>query len=167
MSHTFSSLRIHVIFSTKERKQILREELQPKLWAYMAGIARNHKFEALKIGGTKGHCYALILLPPPIPLSKAGQTIKGCYSKWLHETGAAGAGFAWQEGYAAFSVSASQTDCVIEYIRNQAEHHKKKNYEEEFLELLNGMALTTIRFMCWDEWSSLRDWLISFFGIPR
>jgi len=136
MSHTFSSLRVHVIFSTKERKQILREDLQPKLWAYMAGIARNHKFEALKIGGTNDHCHALILLPPPIPLSKAVQTIKGCSSKWLNETGAAGASFAWQEGYAAFSVSASQTDCVIEYIRNQAEHHKKRNYEEEFLELL-------------------------------
>ena len=67
MSHTFSSLRIHVIFSTKERKQILREELQAKLWAYMAGIARNHKFEALKIGGAKDHCHALILLPPPYP----------------------------------------------------------------------------------------------------
>jgi REP element-mobilizing transposase RayT len=136
MSHTYSSLRVHVVFSTKERQKRLGEALQPKLWSYMGGIARNHKFEAIKIGGAEDHCHALILLPPPMPLSKAVQTIKGCSSKWLNETGAAGAGFAWQEGYGAFGVGASQTGGVIEYIRNQAEHHKKRDCEEEFLELL-------------------------------
>jgi REP element-mobilizing transposase RayT len=135
MSHTYSSLRIHVVFSTKDRQRLLTEQLQPKLWAYMAGIARNHNFDAIKIGGVDDHCHALILLPPPMPLSKAVQTLKGCSSKWMNETGA-GTRFAWQEGYGAFSVSASQTDGVIAYIRNQTEHHKKRNYDEEFLELL-------------------------------
>jgi REP element-mobilizing transposase RayT len=135
MSHTYSSLRIHVVFSTKDRQRVLPEQLQPKLWAYMAGIARNHNFDAIKIGGVDDHCHALILLPPPMPLSKAVQTLKGCSSKWMNET-AVGTRFAWQEGYGAFSVSASQTDGVIEYIRNQADHHKKRNYDEEFLELL-------------------------------
>jgi len=116
MSHTYSSVRIHLVFSTKERRRCLGEALQPKLWAYMAGIARNHKLKAIKIGGTDDHCHALILLPPPMALSKAVQVLKGCSSKWLNDTGVAGAGFAWQEGYGAFSVSASQTDGVIEYI---------------------------------------------------
>jgi REP element-mobilizing transposase RayT len=136
MSHTYSSLRIHIVFSTKDRQKRLPSALQPKLWAYMAGIARNHKFEALKIGGIEDHCHALILLPTPMPLAKAVQTIKGCSSKWLNETAAAGTNFAWQEGYGAFSVSASQTAGVVEYICNQPEHHKKRNYEEEFLDLL-------------------------------
>ena len=136
MPHTYSSLRIHVVFATKGRQKRLGVELQPKLWAYMAGIARNHEFDAIQIGGVDDHCHALILLPPAIPLAKAVQTIKGCSSKWLNETGAAGASFAWQEGYGAFSVSASQTDGVVEYIRNQTEHHKKRNCDEEFLELL-------------------------------
>ena len=136
MSHTYSSNRIHVIFSTKQREKRLREDIQPKLWAYIAGIARNHNFEAIEIGGAEDHCHALILLPAPMPLSKAVQMLKGCSSKWLNDTGAAGANFAWQEGYGAFSVSASQTDGVVEYIKSQPEHHKKRNYEEEFLEFL-------------------------------
>jgi REP element-mobilizing transposase RayT len=141
MSHTYSSNRLHVIFSTKQREKRLREDIQPKLWAYMAGIARNHAFEALVIGGAEDHCHALILLPAPMPLSKAVQTLKGCSSKWLNDTGVAGVNFAWQEGYGAFSVSASQTRGVIEYIKNQPEHHKKRNYEEEFLEFLTKYGI--------------------------
>jgi REP element-mobilizing transposase RayT len=141
MSHTYSSNRIHVVFSTKERQKRLREEIQPKLWAYIAGIARHHGFEGIKIGGAEDHCHALILLPAPMPLSKAVQTLKGCSSKWLDDTGAAGNNFAWQEGYGAFSVSASQTAGVVEYIRNQPEHHKRRNYEEEFLELLKRYGI--------------------------
>ena len=141
MSHTYTSMRIHVIFSTKERQKRLREDLQPKLWAYIAGIARHHKFEAIKIGGAEDHCHALIVLPAPMPLSKAVQTLKGCSSKWLNDTGVAGTAFAWQEGYGAFSVSASQTDDVIAYINDQPEHHKRRNYEEEFLELLKRYGI--------------------------
>ena len=141
MSHTYSSNRVHVVFSTKERQKCLPEDLQPKLWAYIAGIARNHRFEAIKIGGAEDHCHALILLPPPLPLSKAVQTLKGCSSKWLNDTGAAGSNFAWQEGYGAFSVSASQTDDAVEYIKNQPEHHKKGNYEDEFLEFLRRYGI--------------------------
>ena len=141
MSHTYTSMRIHVIFSTKERQKRLREEIQPKLWAYIAGIAKNHGFEAIKVGGAEDHCHALIFLPAPMPLSKAVQTLKGCSSKWLNDTGAAGSNFAWQEGYGAFSVSASQTRDVAEYIQNQPEHHKKRNYEEEFLEFLRRYGI--------------------------
>ena len=141
MSHTYASNRVHLVFSTKGRQRRLRTEIQPKLWAYIAGIARNHGFEAIEVGGVEDHCHVLIMLPPPMPLSKAVQTLKGCSSKWLNDTGVAGAGFAWQEGYGAFSVSASQTAGVVEYIKNQSGHHKKRNYEEEFLELLRRYGI--------------------------
>ncbi|MGC2198167.1 MAG: IS200/IS605 family transposase [Terriglobales bacterium] len=137
MSHTYSSNRIHVIFSTKGRRKTISRAIQPRLWGYMAGIARNHGFEALKIGGAEDHVHALLLLPATLSLSKAVQMLKGSSSKHLNETRAAGDGFAWQEGYGAFSVSASQTAGVIEYIENQFVHHAKRNYEEEFLEFLN------------------------------
>src|SRR5438270_5239054 len=61
MSHSYASNRIHMIFSTKNREKCLREDIQPKLWVYIAGIARNHKFEAIEIGGAEDHCHALIL----------------------------------------------------------------------------------------------------------
>src|SRR5208282_3493763 len=80
MSHTYTSMRIHVIFSTKERQKRIREEFQPKLWAYIAGIARHHGFEAIGVGGAEDHCHALIALPAPMPLSRVVQTLKGCSS---------------------------------------------------------------------------------------
>jgi len=102
----------------------------------MAGIARNHGFEAIKIGGFVDHVHALLLLPATVPLSKAVQTLKCCSSKWLNAIRATKTEFAWQEGYGAFSVSASHTNDVITYIENQAAHHAKRSYEDEFLEFL-------------------------------
>lgn len=149
MSHSYSSNRIHVIFSTKERQKRISQELQPKLWAYIAGIARHHGFEAIKVGGVQDHAHALLLLPPVLPLAKAIQMLKGSSSKWLNDTGAAGENFAWQEGYGAFSVSASQTDGVVRYIENQLDHHAKRSYEEEFLEFLEkyGVAYDPVHVL--------------------
>ena len=147
MSHSYSSNRIHVIVSTKERQKSISDELQPKLWAYMAGIARNQGFEAIIIGGVKDHVHALLLLPPRLPFAKAIQFLKGSSSKWLNET--TGNRFSWQEGYGAFSVSASQTADVVRYIENQAAHHAKKSFEEEFLEFLTkyGVAYDPVHVL--------------------
>jgi len=99
----------------------------------MAGIAHNQGFEAIIIGGVKDHVHALVVLPPPLPLAKAVQFLKGSSSKWINETTGE---FAWQAGYGAFSVSASQTADVVRYIQNQREHHEKKTFQEEFVEFL-------------------------------
>jgi putative transposase len=136
MSHSYSSNRIHLIFSTKNREKRISADLQTKLWPYMAGIARNHGFEAIKVGGVEDHVHALLLLPPTIPLAKAVQTLKACSSKWINEKNATGKDFAWQEGYGAFSVGASQTEDVIKYIAGQAAHHAKRSYEDEFIDFL-------------------------------
>jgi REP element-mobilizing transposase RayT len=136
MSHSYTSNRIHVIFSTKNREKRISEELQTRLWPYMAGIAANHGFEAMKVGGVEDHAHALLLLPPTLPLAKAVQIFKSCSSKWINDTKAAGRDFAWQEGYGAFSVSASQTEGVIKYIAGHAAHHAKRSYEDEFIDFL-------------------------------
>ncbi len=136
MSHTYCSNRIHVIFSTRDRIKSLSDELQPKLWAYLSGIARNQGFELIVAGGAAEHVHMLLVLPPALPLAKAVQLLKGNSSKWMNETRAAGTKFAWQEGYGAFSVSASQTSSVVEYIKNQGVHHAKRSFEEEFLVIL-------------------------------
>jgi len=136
MSHSYSSNRVHLIFSTKERRKCLTDELQPKLWAYMAGIAHNQGFEAMNVGGVTDHVHALLLLPPTLPLAKAVQFLKGSSSHWINEVRACDGPFAWQEGYAAFSISASQTAEVVRYIQNQRTHHEKKSFEVEFVEFL-------------------------------
>ena len=81
--------------------------------------------------------HLLLSLPGTMSFAKAVQLLKGGASKWVHDTFPEYEKFAWQEGYGAFSVSASQVERTIAYIRNQKEHHRKKSFQEEFLELLD------------------------------
>jgi REP element-mobilizing transposase RayT len=108
----------------------------------MAGIAHNQGFEAMIIGGVRDHVHALLVLPPTLPLAKAVQFLKGSSSHWINEVRACNQPFAWQEGYAAFSVSASATEDVVRYIRNQRTHHEQKTFEEEFVAFLNRYGLS-------------------------
>ena len=140
MGHSYICNRVHIVFSTRERKDLLSPENQTLLWAYLTGIAKNFHAQVLKIGGTANHIHALIGLPATVALAVAVQKIKGSSSKWMHENGVKD--FEWQEGYAAFSVSASGLDAVVHYIENQAEHHAKHSFEDEFKSLLirHGVA---------------------------
>jgi REP element-mobilizing transposase RayT len=133
MSHTYSQNYLHVVFSTKERKKLIAPPMQPKLWAYMAGIARNHDFLVLANGGIEDHVHLLIQLPPVLSLAKAVSLLKANSSSWMSEHGM---NFAWQEGYGAFSVSASKLADVERYIANQEKHHRRRTFEDEFIALL-------------------------------
>ena len=134
MSHTYTANLLHVVFSTKHRRDLIPPELQPRLWGYMAEIGRNRAINVLAGGGIANHAHVLLSLPPVMPLAKATQALKGISSKWMNEIGRGG--FAWQEGYAAFSVSRSQMSSVISYVNSQPEHHRKHSFESEFLTLL-------------------------------
>ncbi|HEU5236657.1 MAG TPA: IS200/IS605 family transposase [Pyrinomonadaceae bacterium] len=137
MSHAFVSNLMHCTFSTKERHPFIDSELESRLWPYIGGIANENRMKPLAIGGTADHLHALLSLPGVMSFAKAVQLIKGGSSKWIHDTFARQRKFAWQEGYGAFSVSLSQVAKTIAYINNQKEHHRKKTFEEEFIELLN------------------------------
>ncbi len=131
MGHTYTSVLFHLVFSTAQRQSSIREP--EKLWAYLAGIARNLHIEPLAIGGINDHVHLLVRLPTKLTLAEAVQKLKANSSRWL---GAHGEWCGWQEGYGAFSVSASNLESVKTYIRNQAEHHRKRSFEDEFLVLL-------------------------------
>ena len=133
MSHTYSQNYLHVVFSTKERRKLIAPSMQPKLWAYMAGIARNHDFLVLANGGIDDHVHLLIHLPPVLALAKAVSLLKSNSSSWMSEHGM---NFAWQEGYGAFSVSASNLATVERYIANQEKHHRRRTFEDEFIAML-------------------------------
>ena len=133
MAHSFSRIHLHLVFSTKDRRNAIAKEWQPRLWAYLGGICRNHEIIPLAIGGTENHVHLLIQLPPTIAPAKAVALLKANSSKWMGEQGHA---FSWQEGYGAFSVSSSNLDRVIRYIQDQDAHHRKTNFEDEFRALL-------------------------------
>jgi REP-associated tyrosine transposase len=134
LSHTFSQNHLHIVFSTKDRRKLIAPSIQLKLWGYMAGIARNHEFLVLANGGMEDHVHLLIQLPPVLPLAKAVSLLKANSSSWMNEHGMK---FAWQKGYGAFSVSASNIAAVKRYIANQQKHHKRRTFEDEFIALLN------------------------------
>ena len=133
MSHTYTQNHLHVVFSTKERARLIAKRDQPKLWSYMAGIGRNHGFLVIANGGMEDHVHLLIQLPPALALAKAVLLLKSNSSKWMNERGTR---LSWQEGYGAFSVSASNINAVTRYIENQEMHHRKISYEQEFVALL-------------------------------
>ncbi len=133
MAHSFSRIHIHLIFSTKDRRNIIAKEWQPRLWAYLAGICENQEMISLAVGGTENHVHVLLHVPPKIALAKAVVLLKANSYKWMDEHGK---DFSWQEGYGAFSVSASNLDQVTRYIQNQEAHHRKTSFEDEFRALL-------------------------------
>ena len=132
MANTYTSLQYHVVFSTKRRKPLLSEEVCQRLWPYFGGIARENGMEALEVGGVADHIHLLLVLPPSMSLSKAMQLLKGVSSRWLHENFPALSEFGWQDGYGAFTVSASQILSVRDYIRGQPEHHRATSFAEEY-----------------------------------
>ena len=137
MPHSYVSNLMHCVFSTKERFPFITSELEGRLWPYLGGIARENGMKAIAIGGTVDHVHALLSLPGTMSFAKAVQLIKGGSSKWVHDAFNAYREFGWQEGYGAFSVSASQIDRTIAYIQRQKEHHRRRSFEEESMELLN------------------------------
>jgi putative transposase len=139
VAHTYIANFVHLVFSTKNRKDAIPGELQEKLWAYLYGIANNLRIKTLAVGGTSNHIHMLIALPATMPVAEATQKLKANSSRWLGEQGLV---FQWQEGYGAFSVSPSMVEAVRKYIRHQEEHHRKRSFEEEFRALLekSGVA---------------------------
>ncbi len=133
MSHTYAQNVVHVVFSTKDRRKTISAEFRPKVWAYSAGICKKQGIFVHTIGGMEDHAHFLIQVPPVMSLAKAVATIKSNSSRWANEEGLK---LAWQQGYAAFSVSASIVPAVVRYIQNQEAHHRKISFDEEFLILL-------------------------------
>jgi len=148
--HTYTNLLTHVTFSTKERKRFITDELGPRLFAYTGGIVREVGGRALMVGGVEDHTHLLLVLPPSLALSDAMRTLKTNASRWVHETFPERASFAWQEGYAAFSVSESNRETVKAYIANQEKHHRRMTFKEELVALLDKHGIDYDEAHLWD-----------------
>ena len=133
---SFISVHVHYVWSTKNREPSLHSKVRERLRPYLGGIARENKMKALAIGGTADHVHMLVSLPVTLCVAKAVQLLKGNSSKWIHETFSEMRLFQWQEGYGAFSVGVSAIDATVSYIRDQAEHHRKRTFREEFNAML-------------------------------
>src|SRR6266571_4493296 len=133
---SYVSSYFHCVINTKERRPLITPALQERLWPFLGGIARQNDMKALIVGGVEDHVHILLSLLSTMPIAKAMQLIKGCSSKWIHESFPDQQLFAWREKYGAFSVSVSQLETITEYIENWREHHRTSSFQEEFLALL-------------------------------
>lgn len=136
MANTFSQIYFHIVFSTKNRIDLIHPDIEKRVWAYIGGILRKHGMTPIEIGGMDDHIHALTGAPPTISPSQAAKYVKGGSSFWIHNEFPNLHDFAWQDGYGVFSVSTSVVPNVVDYIKRQREHHQKQTFEEEYVELL-------------------------------
>jgi REP element-mobilizing transposase RayT len=139
--HSFISSLHHCVFATKGREVLLTPDIRERLWPYLGGVARENGMKALAIGGVADHVHILLSVPATMSIAKAMQLLKGNSSKWIHETFPELRSFAWQGGYAAFSVGVLGIEETRAYIRNQEEHHRTRTYREEVIIFLKRHGL--------------------------
>ena len=140
---SYRDVNLHLVWAVKDRKPLLAAPIMDRLVKYAAGIVRNLDGEVYAFDGPDDHVHAVIALPAERSLAEMLREMKSRSSRWVHETFPELATFAWQDGYAAFSVSRSIMPRVIRYVETQREHHAKMTFEEEFKTLLekHGIAL--------------------------
>lgn len=134
MGSTFFSLHYHVVFSTKERRPFINIDWRPRLHSYLGGIIREMNGVAETVGGVTDHVHLLASLRPMHCIANVMRDLKKDSSNWVKQN--FDRNFAWQEGYAAFTVSPSATDAVRNYIAHQEAHHGKHSFVDELKELL-------------------------------
>jgi putative transposase len=136
MANTFTNLNYHIIFSTRKRERLVMPAIEERVWSYLGGIAASMDAEPMRIGGVEDHIHLLLRIPAKHSVSKVVQTLKGSSSHWMNEEVMEHGHFAWQDGYAAFTVSKSSIAQVSEYIAGQREHHQTKDFKAEYISFL-------------------------------
>ena len=136
MSNTYTQIFIHLIFATKNRHRILREDFKESLQKYIFGILKNKSHKLLAINFHVNHIHIFFSYHPNISLSDLVREIKKESTTFINENKFLLGKFYWQEGYAAFSYAKSHIDNVINYVNNQEVHHKKKSFREEYIDFL-------------------------------
>ena len=138
MPQSYVNLIYHIVFSTKDRASFITDAHQARLHEYLGGIIRGRGEIALAINGTADHLHLLARLRQDAALSDMIRDFKSNASGWMHKIFPDVKDFAWQNGYGAFTVSASQIERVSDYIANQQTHHQKQSFREEFIALLRA-----------------------------
>jgi len=135
MSSTHLSLHVHVVFGTKHQRPLIAAEWRPRLHAYLGGAAKTLDIIPEAVGGVADHVHLLMGMRATHRLADVMRDVKRTSSAWVHET-IGEKDFEWQDGYGAFTVSVSLLETVRNYIALQEEHHRKKTFQEEYVELL-------------------------------
>jgi REP element-mobilizing transposase RayT len=129
-------LYIQFVFAVENRVSLIQKTWKDDLYKYVSGIVKNNNHKLIAINGTPNHIHVFVGYKPHQLIPNLLQDIKGSSSGWINRKGLVTGKFKWQEGYGAFSYSHSHIDRVARYIADQEQHHRKKTFREEYLELL-------------------------------
>jgi REP element-mobilizing transposase RayT len=151
MPQSLVQIYLHIVFSTKDRAAFLQnEELRNNLHAYLGGVCRNLKSPSIVVGGALDHVHILCRLSKIGSVSELVRELKRDSSKWVKQQKRDLSAFYWQKGYGAFSISPSHVDALVEYIKNQSEHHKRETFQDEFRRLCKKYGVELDERYCWE-----------------
>ncbi len=138
---TYTQILYHIVFSTKNRERTLIESGQDQLFAYIWGVLKKKKCHLYRIGGVEDHLHIVTHIHPMIAPSNLIKDIKLASSKLIKQENLFPSFNGWQDGFGAFTYNHSAKDDLIEYVKNQAEHHKNISFKDEYIALLkeNGI----------------------------
>lgn len=137
MAGTFKQIYIQAVFAVKGRENLIAKSWRPELHKYISGIIIGKVQKSIIVNGVADHVHCFIGLKPTMAISDLIRDVKNNSSKFINESGFVKGKFNWQDGYGVFSYHHSQLDMIYNYILNQEQHHHKKTFREEYLELLN------------------------------
>lgn len=151
MSQSLSKLYVHIIFHIKTTSPYIKNETSEKLYAYMGSVIKDNQSIPIAINGIKDHVHILCVMSKNIALAKLVEEIKRHSSRWIKTQDLYYKDFAWQGGYAGFSVSSSLHQKTVSYIRNQKEHHRKMTFKEELILFLREYGLEYDENYLWSD----------------
>ena len=141
MSHTYTNVLIHALFSTKDRQPGLNAQVREEVFRYLGGAVNELGGQSLLVNGPSDHVHMLLVQPATLSLATLIGKIKSNSSGWVKDRWQDRRDFAWQTGYAGFSVSKSQVEQVKRYILNQEEHHRRVSFQEEVIAFLKKQRI--------------------------
>lgn len=141
---------MHIVFSTKQREELIHPPYKEKIHAYLGGICKQQNCQPLIIGGYKDHIHILCRLSQNIKLAKLIEQVKSHSSRWIKTLDPSLSNFYWQDGYGAFSVNPHEIDVVVQYIKNQDQHHRTKDFKNEYKAFLDKHKMDHDERYVWD-----------------
>lgn len=141
MANTYTQLYFHIVFAVKGRNNLIAVKWKNELYKYISGIITNKNQKLMIINGMPNHVHLLIGTKPSCNLSDLIRDIKANASKWINEKQFVNGKFEWQTGFGAFTVSQSGIKHVIDYIKNQEQHHNTKTFREEYINFLQAYEI--------------------------
>ena len=158
MANTYTQCYFHLVFAVRNRNALIKKEWKNEMEKYITGIAQNHQHKMLSIGSMPDHIHILIGYNINQIIPEIVEEIKTSTNKWIKEKKLSKFKFDWQKGYGAFTYSRSEIDNVVKYILSQEEHHKKKSFNEEYLEMLEKNKVIFSNEYLFEFFNDIDDW---------